>query len=183
LPRLELPPVDTEAGVLARMLLSENAGPAHESFANQTEAHEAMRWMVNVLKNRLKLGSQHFSAGRQATTLKELIKAPNQIEGFGDYPNIAEQSSKNIRQIVDIANDGTHAHHSIYRAYLESALTIATVQDVGMDPCPTSLYAWRTKNRASPGKNFRKYATKGGQDFYTLTDDFLLLVSRNGRVQ
>src|SRR5579863_2671974 len=78
LPRLELPPVDTEAGVLARMLLSENAGPAHESFANQTEAHEAMRWMVNVLKNRLKLGSQHFSAGRQATTLKELIKAPNQ---------------------------------------------------------------------------------------------------------
>jgi len=49
LPRLELPPVDTEAGVLARMRLSENAGPAHESFVTQTEAREAMRWMVIVL--------------------------------------------------------------------------------------------------------------------------------------
>jgi hypothetical protein len=165
------------------MLIAENAGPRHPKFVNQDEAREAMQWMVIVLRNRLKLGAQHFSAGRETATLRGLITAPNQVEGFRDYPTIARQPLVTINGMVDIANDGTHLNHAMYRTYLRSVLTVAAGRDVGVDPCPSGLYAWRTQDDASPGRNFAKFTTKGGQDFYTLTVDFLSLVSCNGRVK
>ena len=58
LPRLELPDAGTEAGILARMLVVENANPDSDKFSSLDEALKCMQWMVHVLRNRLKLGAQ-----------------------------------------------------------------------------------------------------------------------------
>ena len=173
LPKLELPPAVTETGMLVRMLISENAGPEHRRFVNLNEAREAMQWMVVVLRNRLKLGARHFAAGQHASTLEALIKAPNQVEGFEKYPSITPPQQDLIDEVTKNANDGTHRLNKQYRDYLETALAVARGELTGADPCPTSLYAWRTAGTKSPGDNFVKFTEKGGQDFYTLTNDFI----------
>lgn len=173
LPKLALPPAVTETGMLARMLISENAGPEHRRFVNLNEAREAMQWMVVVLRNRLKLGARHFAADQHASTLGALIKAPNQVEGFEKYPGITPPQQYLIDEVVKNANDGTHRLNQQYRDYLETALAVARGELRGTDPCPTGLYAWRTTGEKSPGNNFVKFTEKGGQDFYTLTDDFI----------
>jgi hypothetical protein len=60
----------------------------------------------------------------------------------------------------------------LYRQFIRDAISIASGTDPGKDPSPTGLYSWRTAKAASPGSNFVKYRTHGGQDFYTLTDAF-----------
>ncbi|TKC86829.1 hypothetical protein FAZ69_19505 [Trinickia terrae] len=173
LPRLELPPAVTETGMLARMLISENAGPENTRFVSLDEAREAMQWMVVVLRNRLKLGASHFAAGRDVSTLEALIKAPNQVDGFEKYPSIGSLQQRLIDKVIKNANDGTHRLNKQYRDYLETALAVARSELWSADPCPTGLYAWRTNEAKSPGNNFVQFATKGGQDFYTLTNDFI----------
>ncbi|QCP51455.1 hypothetical protein FAZ95_21215 [Trinickia violacea] len=173
LPKLELPPAMTETGVLARMLISENAGPESPRFVSLNEAREAMQWMVVVLRNRLKLGARHFAAGQQTTTLEALIKAPNQIDGFEKYPDIALKQKNLIDKVITNANDGTHRLNKQYRDYLQTTLAVARGELTSAAPCPTGLYAWRREDSKTPGDNFVKFATKGGQDFYTLKDAFL----------
>ena len=171
-PRLELPPADSEAGILARMLIVENAGPGHPEFVSQTEVLVTMQWMHHVLINRLKLGAQHFAAGRQANTLTALIKAPNQIEGFENYPRIAKAQNDVLLDMIKIANDGSDKRYEKYRTYIQNAIAVAQGLKPGIDPCPDGLYAWRTTESAHPGANFVHFQTKGGQDFYTLTQKF-----------
>ncbi|TKC83617.1 hypothetical protein FAZ69_24380 [Trinickia terrae] len=173
LPKLELPPAVTETGMLARMLISENAGPESPDFVSLNEARVAMQWMVVVLRNRLKLGAQHFASGRHATTLESLIKAPNQVDGFENYPSIRPKQQQLIDKVAANANEGTHRLNKQYRDYPETALAVARGELTSADPCPTGLYAWRTSEAKSPGDNFVQFATKGGQDFYTLTNDFI----------
>ncbi|QCP52875.1 hypothetical protein FAZ95_27570 [Trinickia violacea] len=173
LPKLELPPVATDTGMLARMLISENAGPEHRRFVNLNEAREAMQWMVVVLRNRLELGARHFAAGQHASTLEALIKAPNQVDGFEKYPNIGTLQQRLIDKALKNANDGTHRLNEQYRDFIETVLAVARGELRSADPCPTGLYAWRTRGEKSPGGNFVKFTTKGGQDFYTLTSDFV----------
>ncbi|HLX03401.1 MAG TPA: hypothetical protein VKS80_14945 [Trinickia sp.] len=173
LPKLELPPAVTETGMLARMLISENAGPENPDFVSLNEARVAMQWMMVVLRNRLKLGAGHFAAGRNASTLEELIKAPNQIDGFENYPSIRPKQQQLIDKITANANEGAHRLNKQYRDYIETALAVARGELWSADPCPTGLYAWRTNEAKSPGANFIQFATKGGQDFYTLTNDFI----------
>lgn len=172
LPRLELPAADTEAGILARMLITENAGPEHDLFVSLDDARECMQWMIHVMSNRLKLGPHHFSA-RGATNLTNLIKAPNQVRGFEGYPRIAAEQDKVLRNTLANANDGSHKLNKAYRTYAEHAIRLATERKIGSDPCATGLYAWRTDGSDSPGHNFVKFRKKGGQDFYTLTTAFL----------
>ncbi len=173
LPKLELPPAMTETGVLARMLISENAGPESMRFVSLNEARDAMQGMVIVLRNRLKLGARHFAAGRDASTLEALIKAPNQVDGFEKYPDIVHKQKDLIDKVIKNSNDGTHKLNKQYRDYVEIALAVARGELTSIDPCPTGLYAWRSKGAKPPGDNFVKFATKGGQDFYTLKGDFL----------
>lgn len=172
LPRLELPDENTEAGILARMLIVENAGPENPRFISLDEARESMLWMALVLRNRLKLGPEHFSA-RGATNVTTLIKAPNQVEGFEAYPTIAPKQDKLLKDSLAAANDGTHRFQKQYMVYVAHAIAAATGEKTGADPSPAGLYAWRTQGARSPGANFKKFQTIGGQDFYTLTEAFL----------
>jgi len=171
-PKLVLPESNTEAGILARMLIVENASPDHEKYVNQSEARESMQWMVHVLRNRLRLGPQHFAA-RGATDLTTLIKGKNQVEGFENYPTIAALQNQLINRTLDIAHDGTHGRQKEYMVYVATAIAVARGEEIGADPSPTGLYAWRTKDSRDPGQNFKKFQSKRGQDFYALTDAFL----------
>lgn len=181
LPRLELPDAGTEAGILARMLVVENRPPSHEEFMGQGDALEAMQWMVHVLRNRLSLGASHFSAKR-ATSLTDLIRAHNQVEGFEAYPVIAKKQNALLVDALKIANDGTDDRSGPHRQFLKNAVAVAAGEKPGVDPCPSRLYAWRTAGSKSPGENFLRYQIKGGQTFYTLSKPFLDGVAAKGRV-
>lgn len=172
LPRLELPDAATEAGILARMLVVENANPDSDKFSSLDEALQCMQWMLHVMRNRLRLGATHFAA-RGATSLTELIKAPNQVDGFERYPIIADRPALLLNKTMNIANDGTHAKNAAFRTYVESAIAVARGKHVGNDPSPSGMYAWRTLPSKPPGPNFEPFQQLGGQQFYTLTKLFL----------
>jgi hypothetical protein len=170
-PRLELPPTGMEAGILARVLIVENITPGQRQFS-MDQSLTAMKWMRVVLVNRLSFGSQYFDAGKSVSTLTELIKAPNQVAGFENYPIIATANNSLLNEILSIANNSAHKDCLLYRQYVQNAIDVANLNTCGSDPCPTGLYAWRTANSGSPGDNFVKYQSLGGQDFYTLSEAF-----------
>ena len=171
-PVLKLAPIGSEEHIVASMLIVENITPGQHNFASVDEALVGMQWMRWVLVNRLRFGSTHFGADRSATTLTDLIKAPNQIKGFERYPSIETGQKMVLDDVLKMANDSTNAKFRTYRQYVRNAIEVARGLSSGTDPCPTGLYAWRTSGRGSPGRNFVLYESRGGQDFYTLSDAF-----------
>jgi hypothetical protein len=172
LPLLELPPVNSEQGILARVLLVENIPPSDTRFQSMPQSIISMQWMRHVLINRFKFGSRYFGADN-VSSLTALIKAHNQVRGFENYPTLAAIQNFNLANIVNIANDASDKRHSACREYVQNAVNVANGLNPGTDPCPTGLYAWRTAGEAGPGANFVKFETLGGQDFYTLTREFI----------
>ncbi|MFP8966754.1 hypothetical protein ACKC9G_09280 [Pokkaliibacter sp. CJK22405] len=174
LPEIKLPAENTDEGMLTRMLLVENITPGLPGY-NSSEVEECMKWMRFVFINRMKLGSEFFGAGKDIHNLFDFIKAPNQVEGFSNYPRLSSTLSENLAKYIKIANDGSHIKNKEYRNYIELAMATARLSEsnLGEDPCITKLYAWRSSGAASPGKNFVLFSSKGGQDFYTLTESFI----------
>jgi hypothetical protein len=127
-----------------------------------------------VFINRMQLGSEYFGAGKHTVKLIELISAPGQVEGFEGYPNIAQDQGDLLREIVRIANSATDRRCESFRDYVKKAIQVAQtdLKSLDADPCSTGLYGWRTAGASGPGSNYVKYKTQGGQDFYTLTDEF-----------
>ncbi|PPC75402.1 hypothetical protein C4K68_20770 [Pokkaliibacter plantistimulans] len=174
LPEIRLPADSTEVGMLTRMLLVENITPGLPNY-KESDVVETMKWMRFVLNNRLQLGPKHFAAGNEVSSVSMLIRAPNQIEGFEQYPQLKTQHQMMLKDIVKSANDGSDKNNAKYRTFLQAAIDIASmsVSQLGQDPCQSGLYSWRTTGSGSPGSNFVFFADKGGQTFYTLSDDFL----------
>lgn len=170
-PKLDLPAIDKEAGIVTRMFLAEAVTPGSANFV-AAESKEAMQWMRHVMLNRLKFGPQYFGASKSASTLTALITSTNQVEGFQDYPKIAKGQAAVIDGVMRFANLSGHKDVLVYRQFVRDAINIASGTDPGKDPSPNGLFSWRTAKAASPGSNFVKYRTHGGQDFYTLTDAF-----------
>ena len=129
-----------------------------------------MQWMRFVLDNRLRFGPQSFDAGKSVTTLTALIKAPNQVAGFENYPEIADKLNTLLNDVLSIANNSSHNDCLLYRQYVQNAIDVANGSKPGNDP--TGLYGWKTANSNSTGPNFVMYKSFGGQDFYTLTEAF-----------
>ena len=101
-----------------------------------------------------------------------MIKSAGQIEGFQKYPTIGKGQATVIEGVIRFANTSGHKDNRVYRQFIRDATDIASGAKAGKDPCPTGLYAWRTARSSSPGSNFVKWKTHGGQDFYTLTESF-----------
>ncbi|MDF0605519.1 hypothetical protein HZU77_007630 [Neisseriaceae bacterium TC5R-5] len=179
LPKLALPAVDTEAGILARMFIAESPGPEHRKFVTQEDAQETMQWMRHVLINRLEFGAYNFTKNPAAskknnsiTTITAAIKEGGQVQGFSSYPSINTEQNTLILKVIKFANDGTDSRNSSYRQFVQAAIDVANGKDIAADPCPTGLYSWVTAGSAGPGSNFVFFKSKGGQDFYTLTPEF-----------
>jgi hypothetical protein len=130
------------------------------------DAQVAMLWMRVVVENRLAKPSPVWgSAG--AKTLKDVIQAKNQFEGFSKYPTIAQGPQKVIDQAVSIANNGDDPRRSKYKEFLDTALTVAAQKTV-TDPSAKGLYWWRTSGSGKPTPEATVYMTKLGNTFYTL---------------
>lgn len=163
--RLELPSAITEEGALVRLLLAEAPSPFAAGYSALT-AKSGMEWMELVIANRLDLKSALVgSAG--AKTYFDVIKAPRQFEGFSGYPTLGSKQAKNIQDIVDIANDGTHPKQKLFEAHVRAAIEVSGKGTI-TDPCPTRLLGWRTAGASGPGGDFTLFQSFAGQDFYTI---------------
>ena len=177
-PSIKLPAEGTEEGALSRMLLVENITPGQPAFISSQQTQASMQCMVWVLKNRMTLGSHNFGTSQDVSSLMGLIKAKNQIAGFENYPTIAASQNSLLNDILKFANDANHPKCAAFRQYVQDAIEIAKGSNRGTDPCPTKLYGWRTAGATSPGLNFVKFNTLGGQDFYSITSNYIKSVSK-----
>lgn len=177
-PSMKLPPEGSEEGALSRMLLVENITPGQPAFVSSQQTQVSMQSMVWVLKNRMTLGSHNFGTAQDVSSLMGLIKARNQIAGFENYPTIAASQNSLLNDILKIANDPNNPKCAAFRQYVQDAVEIANGSNRGVDPCPTRLYGWRTAGATSPGSNFVRFNTLGGQDFYTLTGSYIKTISK-----
>jgi hypothetical protein len=170
LPRIDLPPLESDAGVIARLLLAESVEPGSASL---DVALESMRWMYRVLRNRLEFPDPRVF-GITQKTIRGAITAAGQTAGFENYPEIADEQRKHIDTIMKVANEGGDLRFNDYRRHVENALKVASGEiPLIADPCPTGLYGWKTVGSRHPGENFVLYKEYAGQKFYTLTEEFL----------
>ena len=175
-PRLELPKEATDAGALARVLMVENVTPGQRTF-DPDEELTTMQWMRWVFINQLdfgtKFGPKYFGTGKDAD-VTALIKANRRVQGFEEYPKIASDQRALLLEIIRIANDASDNRCELYRQYMKNAIGVAQANKAGIggDPCPTGLYGWVTTRTPSPGNHYVLFKRQGGQDFYTLTDEF-----------
>ena len=172
LQKIELPNKNTEAGAVTRMLLAENYTPESAHY-NEKDSLIAMQWMRNVLENRLAFSHPHLlQVPHGSKSFIATIKGGS-VEGFRSYPTIQKGKEKNITDAVKFANHARHPHFLQFRKHVENAIAVANGEKRGDDPCPTKLYAWKSEGSPAPSSNFVKFRTLVGQDFYTLTPNFI----------
>jgi hypothetical protein len=119
-----------------------------------------------VLINRLANNPDQFLA-QNAKSVADINRAPNQFEEFSDYPKVSATITKNLTDILAIANNDTHPKQAVFIDHVRFAISVAADPPVS-DPCPGKLYGWRTKGASSPGPRFDLFESIGGNDFYTL---------------
>ncbi|HEU4403873.1 MAG TPA: hypothetical protein VFS43_01060 [Polyangiaceae bacterium] len=163
--RVALPAAKEERGLLARLFLAESRTPANSSYDEQV-AKTGMQWMRVVVANRLRDDPGRFLAPKAKTSL-DIIRAPRQFAGFEQYPTLPKKVTKKLDDVVRLANDDSHPDQARYEKLVRNAIEIADARPVA-DPCPTSLYGWRTEGSSAPGPDFEKWRGLGGNDFYTL---------------
>jgi hypothetical protein len=154
--RLQLPPPNTQAGLLARLFLAETAAPETRGIKwSAADAKKSMQWMRLVLENRLANHPEQFMA-RGAKTLQDIVTAKDkgklQYQGFGKYPALDSDIERRIKASFQFANDDNHQRQADYAALVQAALEVANDKSVIQDPCGTDnfLSGWMTVNH-SPG--------------------------------
>ncbi len=165
---ISLPPANTDAGALTRLMLAEAPTPFTANYSTAT-AKTGMHWMRLVVQNRFNAKSAEVgSAGAQSLTdVIKSVQPSEQFKGFSQYPKIAQDQANVIQKILDIANDGTHPKQALFFDHLAAAIAVPK-EALLADPCPTRLLGWRTAGAAGPGGKFKLFKTFAGQDFYTI---------------
>jgi hypothetical protein len=183
---ISLPPLSTEAGAVAHMLVNECNPPGipHDPHYNEAETLRAMRLMKVVLDNRLNHRPPASSGylpsmfgAPNATTLADVIIG-GQIAGFsrsGGAIHVAPAVMAHINAIVNEANHGLpgayfrHVQHAIDVANAPVvADEFASLSTVGGVSVLGRTYGWRP--HGSPGSNFVAIPNGliQGNQFYTL---------------
>ncbi|WP_438008210.1 hypothetical protein WME89_05550 [Sorangium sp. So ce321] len=163
---IELPDPATEAGAVARLLMSEARGPSHADYL-AADTLESMGWMQRALENRLAKDPSEFGA-RGAKNLIDIIRAANQFDGFSDYPNYDQGIRRRLQQIVNIANNDNDRMQSDFRKFIQNAVDVARLRVAIRDPSRTGLFGWRAAGTGSPGSRFARFRTLAGNTFFTL---------------
>jgi hypothetical protein len=173
-PALALPRRSSPEGAVARLLLSEARGPFHPRY-RAADSRTGMEWMKIVLVDRFKR-PRRFDA-RGARSLIDIIRAKGQFAGFSGYPHYDRAVVERLQQMLDIAADDHDPRQPVFRAFFRAAIDVAKAP-AAADPAPTALYAFRTAGSGSPGFDFKPYANRAGNTFYTLAN-----VRRAGSVE
>jgi hypothetical protein len=175
---IQLPDLNTDAGVVARLLIAESLTPAYSSY-NAAEVLRGMQAMKAVVNNRLRNNPAQFLAPG-ARTLTDIIVAPNQFEGFSR--NSAGQvvlSSKVQGQIQGALDLAKSNPSGLYGTFVSNAIKVANdpVDDpfialttIGGVPVLPGAFGWKTVGSGSPGPRFIAIpgGIIGGNQFYAL---------------
>jgi hypothetical protein len=172
--QLELPPQDTDAGLLVRLFLAETASPETKQRATWTleNARKSMQWMRLVLRNRLDNNPQQFMA-KGAATIKDIVTAKDagivQYEGFSRYPAINARIAARIAEAFSIANDDSDTRQQNYAAFVQAALDVAAAKGEIQDPCGVEsfLSGWMTVG-SSPGDDSQAFQAIMDNQFFMM---------------
>ena len=164
---IKLDPEMTAAGALERVLLAETASPSAADY-DPDDSLKAMRYMRQVIENRLKLGHR-YGAPIGARTEIDVISVGSQFEGFGRYPKLRAGIAQNISESLHIANSSKDRRSADYQTFIQNAVLAATeVAPPVSANIAANVVAWKTKDAASPGPNFVLAGSAQGNDFYAV---------------
>jgi hypothetical protein len=179
-PKLTLPPENTEAGIIARLLLAETPTPWSTHWEGEQNDKVAMQWMVRVLINRKNYSNPGAFYAPKNPSLTDVIKAHDaksdgkakhtgvQFAGFDTYPHLPSSISNLLQSILAIANNPKHSKYAPFRAHVQNALDVAHNPVPIPDPSGTGLYFWFTAGQGSPGGDAVPFRRMGGNQFYTM---------------
>ncbi len=91
-----------------------------------------------------------------------------QFHGFNKYPVLPDGIAINLRDYLEIANNGTHKSRALYLGFIQAAIEVATGSVIS-DPSSTGLFGWRTSGEGAPSSEFKAFTTLGGNTFFTHT--------------
>ncbi len=166
-PPLQLHPESTDAGAMERMFLLETADPSRPDY-NQAASLKAMRWMKQVVDNRLAAPRKsRFGEPADAKSETDIIAVGNQFAGFGDYPELSGAFKGKLALVLHLATAPKDPRNGDYAGFVSNAILAATEVQPPTEARVPNLAAWRTKNTHSPGGDFRLYQTLQGNTFYT----------------
>ncbi|CAI9121067.1 hypothetical protein [Brytella acorum] len=151
-----LPPENTDAGALVRLLLLETIGPLESSY-NRDESLKAMRLMRQVVENRLRTPARYMAAG--ATSEQDIVRLGNQFAGFRDYPTLPGLLAGKLAKLVSES-----ARYPAVATFIRDAIEVVSAPTSGA--ASTTVAAWRTTGRGAPGRNFRLIGNYQGNSFY-----------------
>ena len=152
---------------MERMFLLETADPTRPDY-NQADSLKAMRWMKQVVDNRLAAPQKsRFGEPANATTETDIISVGNQFAGFGDYPTLSAAFKGKLALVLHLATATNDPRNADYAGFVSNAILAATEVQPPSEARVPSLAAWRTKTTRSPGGDFRLYQTLQGNTFYT----------------
>jgi hypothetical protein len=194
----DLPDIGTDAGVLARLMIAETHNPNFPDY-NEDDAKLSFRFMQAVVNNRLNNNPAQFGAPG-ATTLTDIITAPNQFDGFSKVAGQVQISpgiAANIDDVMRRANTGAPGP---FAQFVQDILTRvnspvddpqAGVMSINGIAVQGGTYGWKTAGAASPGPRFFAIPPElggvlMGNQFYALlqsTDSFDQTVSMNNMTQ
>lgn len=157
----------TDQGAMERVFLLETADPA-QSLYNRADSLKAMRWMKQVVDNRLAAPRKsRFGEPADAATETDIIAVGNQFAGFGDYPELSAAFNAKLYNLLHIANSPADRRSAKYAGFVEDAITAATEASPPTEAKVANLAAWRTSGRGAPGGDFRLVASLQGNDFFS----------------
>ena len=160
---VQLPPKDDDEGCETRLLLAECVSPSFSSYS-AADAQTCMQYMDLVLWNRY-YNSKRFAMKKAPQSIADVIRAPGQFAGFGNYPNYSLAIVRRIQSMVDIANAKKDKRSSAFEAHVNLAMTIAASPFI-TEPSSGMLAGWRVHGSGSPGGGFTFFKTVLGNDFY-----------------
>lgn len=178
---LDIPPLNSDTGVVIRVLLAESSSPGAEHY-DLPAVRSGMYAMKATIVNRLRLGGGVFGAPG-ARTFAEIVGAPNQFAGFslgssGEVA-IATEVAARVAAYVERAQ---HSPQGPYGVHLNTAREIAEAPPsdpfillrtvAGIDVVG-GTYGWRTVGAASPRGRFLAIPPENGgilsgNQFFTL---------------
>lgn len=174
--KLELPTeISYEQLLLFKVLISEVLSVENANY-DEKLALQSMQWMRYALLNRIELSNKFdlptitLGVPQKNRTLTATIFNGNVIGGF-NKSRIAPAIEEKIHQIFSKANTGSYPYFKSNRNLINNAKNVATGILTGTDP--KKVYGWRTVGATRPSKNFVSIGPLQGQEFYTLSDDFL----------
>ena len=162
----QLAPRPTVVGAETRLLMAECKRPSLPSYT-LPGAKRCMQLMDLILRNRLANNPGQFMAP-EAKDIIDIMKAPGQFKGFEHYPHYSGEIAQMLQSMIDIANNPHDSRHSSFADFINTAIDVAKSSAVVADPPGGIAVAWKTAGAPSPGGNFLRFETVGGNDFYKI---------------